>query len=195
MTSVMTPATRSHPSGGPPATLPNLHRGAALPPLAAAGLASAALLFPVAAGWAFGPQRPAAFTWYATLRMPRWKPPDMVIPMAWTLIDSALAVAAYRLLRTPGGPDLPRQQARQEALAWLALNVALIGGWSAVFFGARHLPASVLVAAAMVGTGSAGARAAARVDPVAGRASLPFVGWVGFATVLTAAIWWLNRRR
>lgn len=176
-------------------TLPNLHRGEPLPPLAAAALSSAALLLPMAAGWAFGPQRPAAFVWYATLRMPRWKPPDFVIPTAWTLIDSGLAVAAYRLLRSPGGPGLQQQQARQEALAWLALNVALIGGWSAVFFGARHLPASVLVAAAMVGTGSAAVRAAARVDMVAARASLPFVGWVGFAAVLTTAIWWLNRRR
>lgn len=191
----MTPAPPRRDASGLPATLPNLHRGAPLPPLAAAALSSAALLLPVAAGWAFGPQRPSAFVWYATLRMPRWKPPDMVIPMAWTLIDSALAVAAYRLLRSPGGPGPQQQQARHEALAWLALNVSLIGGWSAVFFGARHLPASVLVAAAMVGTGSAAVRAAARVDPVAARASLPFVGWVGFATVLTTAICWLNRRR
>ncbi|WP_052736547.1 TspO/MBR family protein [Aquincola tertiaricarbonis] len=191
----MTPAPHRALASSTRLTLPNLHRGEPWPPLAAAALASGALLLPVAAGWAFGPQRPAAFVWYATLRMPRWKPPDPVIPAAWTLIDCGLAVAAYRLLRAPGGPGLPQQQARHEALAWLALNVSLIGGWSAVFFGARHLPASLLVAAAMVGTGSAAVRAAARVDGVAARATLPFVGWVGFATALTAAIWWLNRRR
>lgn len=166
-----------------------------LPPAASAALASAALLYPMASGWVFGPQRPRAALWYARLRTPDWKPPDALIPVAWTLIDSGLAVAAYRLLRTPAGPGTVRQEARRQALGWLVLNVLLIGGWSAMFFGARQLPASLLVAAAMVGTGAAGARAAHRVDPVAGRLMLPFIGWVGFATALTGALWWLNRRR
>lgn len=168
---------------------------AVLPPAAAAAVASAALLYPMAAGWVFGPQRPRALGWYASLRTPAWKPPDAVIPIAWTLIDSGFAVAAYRLLRTPAGPGTVRHQARQQALGWLALNVFLIGGWSAVFFGARRLPASLLVAAAMVGTGAAAVRAVGRVDRDAGRAVLPYVAWVGFATVLTGALWWLNRRR
>lgn len=168
-----------------------INQGQPLPPLAAAALASTALLFPVAAGWAFGPQHPRSAVWYATLRKPGWKPPDPVIPAAWTLIDTGLAFATWRVLRAPAAVGAEREQ----ALAWLALNVALIGGWSAVFFGARRLPASLLVAAAMVGTGAAAVRAVGRVDRDAGRAVLPYVAWVGFATVLTGALWWLNRRR
>ena len=109
------------------------------------------------------------------------------MPLVWTAIDAALAVAAYRLLRRPPSP------ARNRAVGWLALNVGLIGGWSAVFFGRRNLPVSTAVAAAMVGTGAAYVASARQVDPPAAGAGLPFVAWVAFATVLTAGIWRRNR--
>ncbi|RMH38860.1 MAG: tryptophan-rich sensory protein, partial [Alphaproteobacteria bacterium] len=32
-----------------------------------------------------------------------------------------------------------------------------------------------------------------KVDRVAALLLLPYLGWVGFATILNAAFWWLNR--
>ena len=156
-------------------------------PNVAAALSSVALLWPAVAGRLWGPQRPQTAAWYRQLRKPAFQPPDAVIPVAWTLIDVALAASAYRLLRKPPSP------ARQQALRWWAWNVGMIGGWSALFFGRRNLPASTVAAASMVLTGAAYVEHARAVDRPAAAAGLPFVAWVGFATVLTAALWRRNR--
>jgi translocator protein len=133
------------------------------------------------------PDHPGVFLWYRSLKQPSFKPPDIAIPIAWVAIETGLAVAAYRLLRKPSTP------ARNRSLAWLAGNVAAIGGWSRLFFGRRNLPASTLAAAAMIGTGAQYVAQARRADAVAAAAGVPLTAWVAFATVLTASLWRLNR--
>jgi len=167
---------------------PHQAADAGAPPLLAAAVAALALAWPAAAGKRWGPQRFVPGIWYRLLHKPSFQPPDKAIPLAWGAIDTALAVSAYRLLRRPPAP------ARTRALGLWALNVGLIGGWSGVFFGRRSLPASTAVAALMVGTGAAFVTQARRVDTPAALAGVPFVAWVGFATVLTAALWQRNRR-
>ncbi|WP_367279962.1 tryptophan-rich sensory protein [Hydrogenophaga sp.] len=70
---------------------------------------------------------------------------------------------------------------------------SLIGGWSGIFFGRRNLPASTVLAAAMVGTGATYVAKARKVDLPAASSGVALVGWVAFATVLTAALWRRNR--
>lgn len=133
------------------------------------------------------PDHPRVLLWYKTLSQPAFKPPDIAIPLAWGGIQTGLAVAAYRLLRLPDSPD------RNRSLGWLAGNVVAIGGWSSLFFGGRNLPASTVAAAAMIGTSAAYVAQARRSDGVAAATGVPLTLWVGFATVLTAAIWRRNR--
>jgi len=159
----------------------------ALPRPWAVALAAGALAWPALAGLRWGPQKFAPGIWYRLLRKPAFQPPDAAFPVAWGLIDSVLAVGAYRLLRRESSP------ARSRALGLWIVNVALIGGWSAMFFGRRSLPASTVVAAVMVGTGAAYIAQAREVDRPAAAAGVPFVAWVAFATLLTAAIWRRNR--
>lgn len=159
----------------------------ALPPAGAAAVAAAALAWPAVAGRRWGPHGWVSGIWYRVLKKPAFQPPDPVIPLAWGLIDSALAFSAYRLLRRPASA------ARTRAMGWWALNVGMIGGWSAIFFGRRNLRASTAAAAAMVGTGAAFVAQAREVDRPAAAAGVPFVAWVAFATVLTAALWRKNR--
>lgn len=152
-------------------------------------LAAAAYVVPLALSYstAPSPNHPRTLLWYKTLRMPSFKPPDAAVPLAWAAIETTLAFAAYRLLRRPGSP------ARSRALAWLGANVVAIGGWSRLFFGQRNLPASTIAAATMIGSGAAFVAEARKVDGSASAAGVPFVAWVAFATVLTAAIWRRNR--
>ncbi len=173
-------------------SLPNDEAPAAAPvsPWLASAIAASAFVVPVAmsASSSPAPFHPSIFAWYRSLRQPWFKPPDALIPVAWSAIESGLAVAAYRLLRA--APS----SARSRVPALLGWNVVAIGGWSRLFFGQRKIAASAAAAASMVVTGAAFVQQASRVDPTASRAALPFVGWVGFATVLTAAIWRLNRQ-
>lgn len=152
----------------------------------AAALAAGALAWPAVAGMRWGPHRFAQGIWYRLLHKPAFQPPDAVIPVAWGLIDTALAVGAYRLLRRPSSP------ARNRALGLWAVNVVMVGSWSGIFFGRRNLPASTLAAAVMVGTGAAFVAQARAVDRPAAAAGVPFVAWVAFATLLTAALWRKN---
>jgi tryptophan-rich sensory protein len=71
----------------------------------------------------------------------------------------------------------------------------MIGGWSRLFFKRRNLGQSTLAAATLVASSVAFVEAAKPIDRTASRAGLPLVGWVAFATVLTATIWGLNSRR
>jgi tryptophan-rich sensory protein len=157
----------------------------------AAAVAASAFAVPLAMSASSSPAPPhlRVLAWYKTLRMPAFKPPDWVIPAAWAAIETGLATSAYRLLRTAPSEE------RTRALGWLAWNVTMIGGWSRLFFKHRRLGASTLAAASMVATGAALVRQSRPLDPVASRAAIPFVAWVSFATVLTAAIWRLNARR
>ena len=162
----------------------------ALQPVPAAAIASLAYGLPLlmSIGANPAPTNPTTFAWYAKLRKPRLRPPDAAVPLVWAVIETGLAVGAYRLLRRGDSPP------RRSALAAWAVNVTMIGGWSRLFFRHRNLPASTVAAAAMVATGAGYVASARRVDDAAGRAGLPFVGWVAFATVLTGSIWAMNRR-
>ena len=166
---------------------PSVHRTHRASRTTAALLAAAALVWPAVASARWGPHRPFTGIWYALLRKPSFQPANIALPIAWTVVESALAAGAYRLLREPSS------QPRNLALTWWWVNVALIGGWSAVFFGRRNLPASTVLAAGMVASGAAYVAQARRVDGLAASAGLPYVGWVAFATVLTAALWRRNR--
>jgi benzodiazapine receptor len=158
---------------------------------AAAAIASCAFTVPLAlsASSSPSPNHPHVMAWYLSLREPAFKPPDWAIPVVWTGIEAALAMAAYRLLRAVPSAE------RSKALAILGWNIFMIGGWNRLFFKRRSLPISTLAAAGLVGTSVAFVKAAKPVDRTASRAGLPLVGWVAFATVLTATIWSLNSHR
>jgi tryptophan-rich sensory protein len=105
---------------------------------AAAAVASSAFAIPLAlsASSSPAPNHPGTLAWYWSLRQPAFKPPDWTIPVAWAGIETALATAAYRLLRAA-----PSAQ-RTKALALLGWNVFMIGAWNRLFFKGRNLPVS-----------------------------------------------------
>ena len=125
--------------------------------------------------------------WYAELVKPSFNPPNWVFAPVWSSLYALMAVAAWRILRLP--PSLERQGALILFFAQLALNIA----WSWMFFGA-HSPLLGLVnvfpqLAVIVAT----IMAFNRLDRLAAACLAPLAAWVGYASVLNAAVWWLNR--
>jgi translocator protein len=162
-----------------------------LSPAVAALISSASVMVPIAMSLSTtpSPNHPKIFVWYTLLRQPSFKPPDWLFPVAWTGIEASLAASAYRLLRS--GPSV----ARARALGLWSANILLIGRWSRLFFGQRNLAHSTVAAAVLAGTSIAYLSEARKVDKLAARAAVPLVGWVAFATILTASIWALNSKR
>jgi tryptophan-rich sensory protein len=154
----------------------------------AAATVAAAVSAPNLLARAASPEKPRNALWYAALRKPYFTPPQPLIPLVWTAIEAALAWGAYRILRRRPSP------ARTQALVGSGVSVAMIGGWSLIFFGRKSLGASTAAAALMVGSGVYTYRKMAGLDRKAAATLVPFVAWTGFATLLTATIWRMNRR-
>jgi benzodiazapine receptor len=160
-------------------------------PAIAALAASAAFILPLVLSHSTtpSPNHPRVLLWYRSLKKPWFKPKDWVIPLAWFGIEACLARAMFRLIRAAPTADKGR------SIGLLSWNIFMIGGWSRLFFGRRHLAMSTVAAASMIATGAAFVVEARKVDKPAARAGIPLVGWLAFATVLTATIWSMNRRR
>ena len=77
-------------------------------------------------------------------------------------------------------------------MAAFAAQLALNAAWSPVFFSAHALGAGVVVAAAMFVMILWTIRSSWRFDRIAAWLLVPYAAWVGFATILNAALWRLN---
>jgi len=125
-------------------------------------------------------------TFYRELAQPAWAPPPSVFGPVWTLLYVLMTVAAWLVIRELGWP-----QARPAILLYLA-QLALNALWTWLFFRWRRgllslieillLWLLILVMTAVFW----------RARPLAGVLLLPYLGWVGFATALTFALWRRN---
>lgn len=125
--------------------------------------------------------------WYFQLDKPAWTPPGYVFGPVWTLLYTAMAVAAWLVWKKSGfsGARL--------ALTLFFVQLVLNGLWSWIFFG-MHKPGAAFVEilflwAAILAT----TLAFWQQQPLAGILFAPYLLWVSFAAVLNGAIWWLNR--
>ena len=127
-------------------------------------------------------------TWYPTLVKPPFNPPAWVFGPVWTVLYLMMGVAAFIVWRQ----GLDARGARA-ALTVFAVQLALNGLWSIIFFGMRQ-PGWALVEIIVLWIAiGVTIRLFWRVIPAAGVLLLPYWAWVSFATVLNASLWWLNR--
>ena len=125
--------------------------------------------------------------WYAGLAKPGFNPPNWVFGPAWTTLYLMIATATWLLWRAPAGP------ARRRALGLNAAQLVLNAAWTPLFFGLQA-PGLALVGIVLLWLAIACTIVAAwRVSRPAAWLLVPYLAWVSFASVLNAAIWWLNR--
>ena len=162
-----------------------------LSPIAA--LASVAIVLGISAvvGRRNAPDRshPGIRRWYRRLDKPGFTPPDAAFGAVWPVLETGLAVGGYRLLRQPASAP------RNAAVGLWLFNTAMVGGWTKLFFRQKMLGASAAASAAMVATGTAYVVTAAKVDRPAAAVGIPFVAWLGFATLLAERVWQRNASR
>ena len=130
----------------------------------------------------------AALDWYATLQRPVITPPSWLFGPVWTLLYVLMGVALFLVWRrAAAGADVT------PALGLFAAQLVLNVLWSPAFFGLRSpglglvviVPLDVLIVLTIL--------AFWRVAPTAGALLLPYLGWTGFATVLNAFLYTMNR--
>ena len=121
--------------------------------------------------------------WYAALTKPPFNPPDWIFAPVWSVLYVLVGIAGWRIWRiAPAG--------RAMKIWWLQLALNFL--WSPVFF-AAHLPGPALVVIlALLAAIVAFIASAAATDRPAAWLFVPYALWVAFASLLNAAIWWLN---
>jgi len=124
--------------------------------------------------------------WYAALAKPSWTPPGWIFGPVWTALYAAMAVAAWLVWRQKGivGARLP--------LTLFGIQLGLNVAWSWLFFGLQSPGLAVIDIVLLLVAIAATLVAFWRRSAVAGVLMAPYLGWVGFATVLNVAIWRLN---
>jgi benzodiazapine receptor len=128
--------------------------------------------------------------WYAGLRKPAIQPPGIVFPFVWTALYTDIAVSSAVVIDRLQRSDPAAASAYRRALG---VNLVLNASWSWVFFKAHRVAPAIAVAGALAASSADLARRADQADPHAAWALAPYAAWCSFATVLSTAIWRLNR--
>lgn len=122
---------------------------------------------------------------YDRLEQPAFSPPKAAFSLVWPPLFLALTLSGLRVWNAPSSP------ARTQALTLWGVVQALNAVWMAL--GPRRLGGQLTAAVVSLGTSAAYAWRARQVDAPAAGMVTPYVGWIGFANVLTSELWRRNR--
>lgn len=152
------------------------HSATALTLIGGATLAAAAL------GGLASPASPSTRRWFKRLKKPSIQPPDSVFGPVWSALYPAIAWSGYRTWRSAPSPE------RDRALRWWGVQLGLNGLWSPLFFGLEQPKAALVDSGLLLASASNYLRHARRIDKPAAWVFVPYVAWLGFATLLNFEI-------
>src|SRR4051812_676761 len=107
--------------------------------------------------------------------------PSRVFATVWPPLFMALTLSGLRIW------NAPRSAARTQALTLWGTVQALNAIWMAL--GPRRLGGQLAAAVASLGTAAAYVWRARQVDAASANLVAPYVGWIGFANVLSEGLW------
>ncbi|MBY5990452.1 tryptophan-rich sensory protein TspO [Roseovarius atlanticus] len=121
--------------------------------------------------------------WYEDLNKPTWTPPNWLFPVAWTTLYLLMAGAGARAAVSPDN---------SVAMALWALQIALNGLWTPVFFGLRRIRLGLVVLVFLWIAVFWGTIELWQVDWLAGLMFVPYLAWVSVAGALNMSVMRLN---
>lgn len=127
-------------------------------------------------------------TWYPTLVKPSFNPPNWAFPVAWTTLFIFMGIAAGLVW----AKIEENQKKVQVALLFFGLQLILNALWSILFFGLRN-PLFALIEIIFLWILIYQTYLKFKsIHATAGYLFIPYLAWVGFATILNASIVYLN---
>lgn len=112
-------------------------------------------------------------------------PPKSAFAVIWPPLFMALTLSGLRIWNAPASAE------RTQALTLWGAVQALNATWMAL--GPKHLGGQLAASVASLGTSAAYAWRAKQVDAPAASMVAPYVGWVGFANVITGDLFRRNQ--
>jgi tryptophan-rich sensory protein len=132
--------------------------------------------------------RSAIQDWYSKLIKPSFAPPNSLFGPVWVTLYFLMGIALYLVWR--------QEDHRRDvvtALRLFVIQLILNALWSPAFFGLRSPLAGLLVIVPLLVFVFLTTVSFFRISRPAGILMIPYLLWVGFATILNASIWMLNR--
>ncbi|MBF4163271.1 TspO/MBR family protein [Nocardioides acrostichi] len=122
---------------------------------------------------------------YDRLEQPPFAPPSWLFGPVWSVLYVLVAVSGWLAWRSAG---------RVEAATWWWMaQIVLNACWTPLFFAADRYGLALVEIVVLLGAVAGTTVVATRRRRLAGLLLAPYLAWVGFATLLNASIWWLNR--
>lgn len=123
--------------------------------------------------------------WFNALDLPPVVPPGWVFGVVWTSLYIMLGVAIAMILNARGA------RGRGLAIGLFAVHMLANFAWSPVFFGQRQVSAALILILGLLASGIVLAFLFARIRRSAAWLLVPYLCWLGFASVLN---WDIDRR-
>jgi len=133
--------------------------------------------------------RPSVESWYPTIAKPVFNPPNWIFMPVWTLLYILMAVAAGLVW------DKIKEQNEEvkKALGFFLIQLTLNAVWSYLFFGLKNPMLALIEIALLWLMIYETFLKFVKINKTTGYLLIPYLAWVGFAAVLNASIWWLNK--
>ena len=126
-------------------------------------------------------------TWYAALKKPTFNPPNWVFAPVWTVLYVLMGIAAG-IVWSKG----LQHKLVKNSLLYFAIQLALNGLWTIVFFGFKNIVGALVVIALLLLMIFLTYLRFKVVDKKEAYLLITFIVWVCFATVLHFAVGLLN---
>ncbi|XP_037821405.1 translocator protein [Lucilia sericata] len=126
--------------------------------------------------------------WYETLKHPSFRPPNWLFAPMWTALYSGMGYASYLVWKDGGGFSGDAKLPLIVYGSQLALNWA----WSPIFFGQHNLKGGLIDIIALTATASTCGVLFYNINKVAGCIFIPYIAWLGFASLLNYSVYKLN---
>lgn len=127
-------------------------------------------------------------TWYPTIEKPFFNPPNWVFAPVWTLLFIMMGVAGGLVWNKLESNEKEVKKALFFFTAQLLLNAL----WSYLFFGLNNILLALIEIVLLWLIIYETFVLFKQLDKTAGRLLIPYLVWVGFATILTGSIYFLN---
>jgi translocator protein len=120
--------------------------------------------------------------WYRTLKKPSWTPPDVAFGLVWPVLYTLSVLSAYRIWRSPPSRE------RSLALGLWGAQIATNAAWFPLFFKKKKPKAALVDLEANLGSTTAYALAAGKIDKTAGLLMAPYLAWVTYAGTIDKSV-------
>lgn len=128
-------------------------------------------------------------TWYPTIEKPSFNPPNWVFAPVWTLLFIMMGIAAG-LVWDKITTD---KELVKKGLLFFGVQLTLNALWSYLFFGLNNILLASIEIVLLLLIIYETYLIFKKIDKKASYLLIPYMLWVGFATILTITIYFLNR--